>query len=246
MNYADTNTNTYQPWGQIAAHAEVDERVDFIRRTYVHLLAAILAFAGLEAVLLQTPLGGQMINTIFGAGRFGGILFVGAFCLVSWVANSWAQNSTSKGMQYAGLSLYVVAEAFFFLPVLYYADSKVFEGQHIIESAGTVTILIFAGLTAIVFLTKKDFSFLGGILMLGGLAAFGLAICSMIFGFHLGIAYTIGMITLACGYILYDTSNVLHKYRIGQHVAAALALFASVALLFYYVLRLFMDRSSSR
>jgi FtsH-binding integral membrane protein len=50
------------------------------------------------------------------------------------------------------------------------------------------------------------------------------------------------MIVLASGYILYDTSNVLHRYRTDQHVAAALALFASVAILFWYVLRLFMSR----
>ena len=59
---------------------------------------------------------------------------------------------------------------------------------------------------------------------------------------ELGPIFTYAMIALACGYILYHTSNVLHHYRIGQHVAAALALFASVALLFWYILQLFMSR----
>jgi FtsH-binding integral membrane protein len=49
------------------------------------------------------------------------------------------------------------------------------------------------------------------------------------------------MVVLACGYIMYDTSNVIHHYRTNQHVAAALALFASVALLFWYVLQLLMS-----
>jgi FtsH-binding integral membrane protein len=49
------------------------------------------------------------------------------------------------------------------------------------------------------------------------------------------------MILLASGYILYDTSNVLHHYRTDQYVAASLALFAAVALLFWYVLRLLME-----
>jgi FtsH-binding integral membrane protein len=57
----------------------------------------------------------------------------------------------------------------------------------------------------------------------------------------LGNLFTIALIVLACGYILYDTSNVLYHYRIGQHVAASLALFASVALLFWYILRLVMS-----
>jgi FtsH-binding integral membrane protein len=50
------------------------------------------------------------------------------------------------------------------------------------------------------------------------------------------------MIAFACGYILYDTSNVMLHYRTTQHVAAALALFASVMLLFWYVLRVLLER----
>jgi FtsH-binding integral membrane protein len=65
---------------------------------------------------------------------------------------------------------------------------------------------------------------------------------AMLFSFSLGPIFTYAMIALACGYVLYHTSNVLHHYRLGQHVAAALALFASVALLFWYILQLFMSR----
>jgi FtsH-binding integral membrane protein len=77
-----------------------------------------------------------------------------------------------------------------------------------------------------------------------GFAALGLVLCGWLFGFSLGLWFTGAMILFACGYILYDTSNVLHHYRIGQHVAASLALFASVALLFWYVLRLLMALSN--
>jgi hypothetical protein len=109
-----------------------------------------------------------------------------------------------------------------------------------------ITLLMFAGLTVAVFVTGHDFSFLRTGLIVGGFAAMGLIVCSAIFGFQLGNLYTIALIVLACGYILYDTSNVLYHYRIGQHVAAALALFASVALLFWYVLRLVMSMQSRR
>ena len=51
-----------------------------------------------------------------------------------------------------------------------------------------------------------------------------------------------GMIVLASGSILYNTSAIMYHYAPGQHVAASLSLFASVALLFWYVLRLFMSR----
>ena len=66
--------------------------------------------------------------------------------------------------------------------------------------------------------------------------------CSILFGFNLGNLFAGVMIALAAAYILYYTSNVLHHYRLDQYVAASLALFAAVALLFWYVLQLFMSR----
>jgi FtsH-binding integral membrane protein len=97
-------------------------------------------------------------------------------------------------------------------------------------------------LTGIVFVTRKDFVFLRSALMFGGLAAFGLCIVSLLFGFTLGLFFSYTMVALACGYILYDTSNVMLRYRTNQHVAASLALFAAVMLLFWYVLRIFLSR----
>jgi FtsH-binding integral membrane protein len=105
-----------------------------------------------------------------------------------------------------------------------------------------ITLTLFGGLTGVVFITRKDFSFLRSALMFGGFAALGLGFASVLFGFTLGMAFSYAMIALACGYILYDTSNVLRHYRTSQHVAAALALFAAVMLLFWYVLRIFLDR----
>jgi FtsH-binding integral membrane protein len=40
--------------------------------------------------------------------------------------------------------------------------------------------------------------------------------------------------------VLYDTSNIIHRYQPGDHVAAALSLFASIALLLWYVLRILL------
>jgi FtsH-binding integral membrane protein len=162
-------------------------------------------------------------------------LFMGA----TWVANSMAQSSTSAGTQYAGLALYIVAEAVIFLPLLYIANN--FADGTVIPTAGLITLLLFGGLTAIVFMTGSDFSFLRTGLTIAGLAALGLILCAGLFGFNLGTLFTVAMIALMCGYILYDTSNVLHHYRIGQHVAASLALFATVATLFWYVLQLVMS-----
>jgi hypothetical protein len=226
------------PMGMFAAQAAADERADFITKTYLHLAGAIGLFVILEALLLPLPGTAQLVQMMIGT-RYGWLVVLGLFMLVSYVAERWAQSAVSPGTQYLGLGLYVFAEAVIFLPLLFIAR-RVDPG--IISSAAVTTLALFGGLTAVVFITRKDFSFLRGILLFGGLAALGLILVAIVFQFALGPIFTYAMIALACGYILYHTSNVMHHYRIGQHVAASLALFASVALLFWYVLQLFLSR----
>jgi FtsH-binding integral membrane protein len=239
MSYADDNP--YRTWGLTAAEADVNTRASFIRQTYLHLLIAVLSFVGLEAALLNSSLAPQMTEMMLGNGRVGWLVVLGAFIGVSWLANAWASSATNTGLQYLGLALYVIAQAVIFVPLLYIAQQM---DPNLIATAGIMTGIIFCGLTAIVFATGADFSFLRTGLMVAGFAAFGIILCSMFFGFNLGIFFIGAMILFASAYILYDTSNVLHHYRIGQHVAAALALFASVALLFWYIVQLLMSLSS--
>lgn len=225
----------------LADQASVDERSSFIVKTYVHLLGAIIAFIAIEAVLLSLPFAGQLAGAmIFGLNGYSWLLVLGGFMAVSYVANRWAVSTTSLSTQYMGLGLYVVAEAVIFLPLLYVAAN--FGGPGVIPSAAVATVGIFSALTVFVFFTRKNFSFLGPFLGVAGMVALGVIVCSILFGFNLGVLFTVLMIGFACAYILYSTSNILHEYHIGQHVAASLALFASVALLFWYVLRLFMSR----
>ncbi|MBN2293044.1 MAG: US12 family protein [Pirellulales bacterium] len=234
MSYAE---NPYQaPQYTFAAQAAESERADFITKTYTHLAGAIALFVVLEAVILNTPGVERLVATMIG-GRFSWLIVLGLFMVVSWIANSWATSAVSLSTQYMGLGLYVVAEAIIFTPLLFIANII---DPAIIPTAGAATLLLFGVLTAVVFITRKDFSFMRSALMFGGFAAMGLIVVAILTGFTLGPIFTVAMIALACGYILYDTSNVLHHYRIGQHVAAALALFAAVALLFWYILRLFM------
>lgn len=236
MSYAE---NPYRsPMGTFAAQAAADERSDFITKTYLHLAGAIGLFVALETILLNMPGVEGLIGTMIGS-RFGWLVVLGLFMIVSYVAENWARSAVNPGTQYLGLGLYVVAEAVIFLPLLYIANRV---DSQIIPTAATATLGLFGALTAVVFITRKDFSFLRTVLMFGGFAALGLIVVSLVFQFALGPIFTYAMIALACGYILYDTSAVLHQYRIGQHVAAALALFASVALLFWYLVQFFMSR----
>jgi FtsH-binding integral membrane protein len=62
----------------------------------------------------------------------------------------------------------------------------------------------------------------------------------IVFGFTLGLGFAIMMVGLSAGYVVYYTSNVLHHYRSDQHVAAALSLFSAIALMFWYILSIFM------
>ena len=73
--------------------------------------------------------------------------------------------------------------------------------------------------------------------------AIGIIVASMFMGFSLGLVFTSAMIVLMSGWILYDTSNILHHYRTDQHVGAALALFASVAMMVWYMIQLVMALS---
>ena len=237
MSYQDENP--YQsPSGAFAEMAAADDRSAFITKTYIHLAGALAAFVGIEALLLQLPIAEEMLAFMV-SSKFGWMIVLGAFMLVSYVAQNWALNAVNPATQYLGLGLYVVAEAVIFLPLLYIAQRV---DPSIITTAAVTTLALFAGLTAVVFITRNDFSFLRSVLIFGGFAALGLILVSAIFSFSLGPIFTYAMIAFACCYILYGTSNVLHHYRIGQHVAAALALFASVALLLWYIIQLFLSR----
>jgi len=233
--------NFTSTFGNSAANALPANRAQFIRKTYMLLAVAIAAFIGVEAFLFSTPFGGMIAYGILGTGGIGWLVVLGLFMLVSYIANNWAVSTTSTAQQYLGLGIYIIAEAIIFVPLLFIAKSYSAD-QFVIMKAGVVTIGLFLGITATVFITRSDFSFLAPILTIGGFAALGFIVASLIFGFTLGNVFAFIMVAFAGTAILYQTSNVLHRFRTDQHVAAALVLFASVALLFWYILRIFSSR----
>lgn len=217
-----------------AAYLGQDERSQFIMRTYTHLLGAILAFAAIEIYFFTSGLADVMARWMLGTNW---LLVLGAFMVVGWLASMAASRVVSPALQYVGLAGFVLAEAIIFVPMLYIAQAV---APGVIESAASVTLAGFIGLTAIAWWTRKDFNFLNGLLMWGGVVAIILIVASLIFGFHLGTWFSVAMIALAGGAILRDTSNILERYPVDMHVAAALSLFSSVAMMFWYVLRLLM------
>ena len=228
----------------VVAEAPADVRASFIRKTYAHLAGAIAALVAIELILFSVPgLKDTALNLMLG-GKYNWLFVIGGFMIASWLANKWAMSSTSLGMQYAGLGLYVFAQAVIFFPILIIAADERFLNQPaIIGQAAIITGFMFGGLTLVAFTTKKDFSFLSGILRIGGLVALGLIVASIFMGFNLGIWFSGAMVLIASISILYNTSNIIHHYGTTQYVAASLGLFASVALLFFYVLRILMALS---
>lgn len=220
------------------ADAAPDTRAQFIRRTYMHLALALLAFVGIEAALLQSEAAIRLAGTVLSA-PYGWLMVIGGMMVVGWMATGFA-HSASRPVQYLGLGLYVVMQACIFLPLVLIAWSVAGDGSLLLQ-AGLMTGLLFVGLTATVFITRSDFSFMRTFLMVGGFVALGLIVCSVLFGFTLGTLFSVAMIVFAAGAILYDTSNVLHHYNEDQYVGAALSLFASVVMLLWYVLRLLIS-----
>ena len=222
------------------SEAPLETRTDFVRKTYTHLAGAIGVFALMEILMIQAGLGERAV-ALLGTSKYSWLMVLGAYMVVSWLAEKWAAGGASKSTQYAGLIIYTFAEAVIFLFLIGLAMMRP-DGAAIVGQAAVVTGFMVLGLTAIAFTTKKDFSFLGGMLKISCFIALGLIVASIFMGFSLGTWFSGAMILVASGCILYNTSKIMYHYAPGQHVAASLSLFASVALLFYYVLRLFMSR----
>jgi FtsH-binding integral membrane protein len=214
--------------------ARVDSRSVFIMRTYTHLVGGILGFILVELGLFESGLADQIVHFMLG---FNWLLILGAFMLTGWLATRTAQSSSSIGMQYFAYAMYVVAEALIFVPLLYFANAK---APGTIDSATLITSLGAGGLMVVAHRTRKDFSFLRAILMWGGILALIAIIGGVVFGMQLGTWFSVLMIGLAGAAVLYDTSNIIHYYPEDRYVSAAMQLFASIALMFWYVLRLLM------
>lgn len=222
-----------------AADAVLDDRLAFMRRTYLHLGGAIALFVAISAALINSPLAEPMIQLMVG-GRFSWLIVMGLFIGTGMLADWWARSVDSPAMQYLGLALGVVSYAVVFVPMLFIATH--YSSPGVLPTAALITLSVFSVLTGFVLVSKRDFSMLRtGLVVMSALAMAAIA-AGILFGFSLGLGFSIAMVGLSAGYVVYYTSNVLHHYRTDQHVAAALALFSAIAMMFWYILRLVMSR----
>ncbi len=225
------NVNYLAPVSELSA----SDRSNFIWKCYAHVVGAIVVFAAIEVYLFQSGIAAAIAAPMMNNW----LMVIGAFMLVSWGASHVAHRIESKNAQYAAFAFFVFVEALIFAPMLLMAYMM---EPGMIESAAGVTILGCVGLIATVMITRKDFSFLRGMMVWGGILALVAIVGSLLFGFQLGTWFSVAMIGFAGAAVLYDTSNIIHHYPQDKYVAASMQLFSSIALMFWYMLMLFMNR----
>ena len=223
---------------QLVAMSTEEQKASFYRKTYMHVALAILAFIFVETALLMVVPAELIMGMV--SQKYVWLLIIGGFWLASMLAEKWTMAS-SRSMQYAGLGFYVLLEAIIFLPLIHIAVNKT-DNISLIPQAGLITFMLFVGLTGVALTSKRDFSFLRSVLIIGGFISLGLIIAGWIFQFNLGLWFSAGMVFLAGASILYQTNQLKNVYTTEQYVGASLQLFASVMLLFWYVLRILMSR----
>ena len=239
------------PPGGAPAHAPiaqqpVDVRATYMRGVYTNLVLGIVAFIGIEFLLLSETLFGSPppAAAIYElAASTNWLLILGGFMLVSWMASRLSVNARTPAQQWGGYGLLVFANSLIFAIPLYMASElDRLEGTNTIGTAALISVAAFVGLSLVAVRSSKDFSFLGTLLKWGGILALVAIVAGVLTGSGLGTLFIVAMIGFAGGAILYDTQKIYRAYPPGTEVIAAMQLFSSIALLFWYVLQFLLRR----
>jgi uncharacterized protein len=223
------------------ASLDVSARSEFLIRVYQHLVAAIVAFVAVEALLIETGAAKAMYDWLDGNGYMW-LAVLGGFMVGSWIATNAAHDILQPSRQYAGLFGLAGLYAVLFAPFLHYIFEVRTDGTATVTAAALITAMGFGGLTAVGLTTRADLSFLRPLVLWGFVGALLLIVSAVLFGFELGVWFSVGMIFLAGVSILYQTQTIMRRYPSEAYVGAAVQLFASVMILFWYVLRLLTQR----
>ncbi len=221
----------------VASLAE-DDRIAFMTRVYQHLALAIVAFIGFEFLLFSTGFAEWFYGKASGGAW---LLVLGLFMLGGWVTTQATMDLDNPSRQYSGLFGQAAIYAVLFAPMLYWVfEVKDSPGE--VWSAALITAVGFGGLSVTAWFTRRDLSFLRPIVMWGVMASMLLIVFAIIFGANLGTWFSVGMVALMGASILYNTQAIMRRYPPQAHIAAAVSLFGSVMIMFYYILRIVSSR----
>ena len=193
-----------------------------IRNTYT-LLSMTLLFSALTAGLsmaLNLPHPGLLLTL----GGYFGLLFATARFRNSSLGLAFVFALTG----FMGYTLGPILNAYLALP----------NGGQIVMTAMGGTGVIFLGLSGYALTTRKDFSFMGGFLMVGILVAFMAGLGAVFFEMPgLSLAVSSMFVLLMAGLILYETSNIIHGGET-NYIMATVTLFVAIFNLFTSLLHL--------
>jgi FtsH-binding integral membrane protein len=232
MNTQDINMNS-----PMYAESDGTARRSFITATYVNLLLGVIAFVIANYLLIASG-AAAVITRFFYGNIWVSVVAALVFGFITTFFLSFTASNSNKGIQYLGLFAFAGLEALFVVPVIFIASTY---NAALLMPAAAFTLGFFLLMTGIVYYTGIDFNFLRSFLMFGGIASLVILLVSLLTGFNLGIFFTGFLILLSCGYILYDTSNILNNYPTDQPVAAATALLGSIVMLFVNILQFLMQ-----
>jgi modulator of FtsH protease len=222
-------------WGslqaQTAAQASLTERLSFIRKVYGLFFAATLfAIGGVLLGFSNVPLMAFAVEhpIIMLIAMIGGVM--GATAV-----------RHKPGINLAALFGFTTLTGVIISPLLYIIS---FKNPASILEAGILTVGIFGGLTAYVFISKRDFSFMRGLLVTGLIIVIltGLLNILIIGSSALYFAGAVATLLLFSGFVLYDTSNIIRRYPTNEYVAGALALYLDAFNIFLALLRILNSR----
>jgi modulator of FtsH protease len=209
-----------------AAEVSVSERLGFIRKVYaLFFVATLFAIVGVGIGLSFPPL---MIAIVRHP-------FITLFVMIGGVIGAQAVRLV-RGVNLLALFGFTTLTGVIISPLLFIISQS---NPASILQAGVLTVGIFGGLTAYVFISKRDFSFLRGMLTVGLIvillsAVLNIFIGSLAFGFGVAAA----SLLLFSGFVLYDTSNIIRNYPTTEYVAGALSLYLDAFNIFLALLRL--------
>lgn len=212
-----------------------DEQREFVIKTYSHLVGAIICFAAASNILLNLGFG-EEFYWIIEDNRWTWLLVLCAFVAFGWLADQLVKAEGLQ-IQYIALGTAILVEAAIFSPIIY--ATYEYSGYQAIQGAGIGALALCLALTMTARNSRSDFSFLDGFIRLGTVMSLGLIISSIVFDFSLGLLFSYAMLAFAGVCVLRDTARVKSNYHKGRYVAASLELFASAAIMFWYMIQIF-------
>lgn len=221
-------------------HSSEEDRAAFLVRVYQHLGLAVAAFVVIETVFFITGFAEAIHSFLVRSGSIAWFGILGIVMVAQWFASQSVAKLDNPAAQYGGLFGIAAAQSLIFAPFLYQVFNT--DGAGTVAAAAVTTIVGFTGLTVVAFVTRRELEFLKPLVMWGFMAAGLLIVMSLLFGFHLGVFFSVAMVGLSGAAILYQTQDIIRRYPQWAHVGAAVALFSSLMTMFWYILRIFSRR----